>query len=167
MNLINLHDCLLIIHKNVYVSADTTEEYPENSSIFVNCTEILSYTRIMDWEICINGSLKNICTRYGDEDESRCRAEPLFVNRVRKVDDATMEVINMRKEESGVTGCFIGSLDRRIYENNVLFIGNTILNFILTDDGSLVKGLLKLPAKSVQENLMISVLQNDTGKLNY
>ena len=80
----------------------------------------------MTWEICIDGSFKVLCNRYGDEDDSNCKTEPPFVNRVRKVDDATMEVINMTKEENGVTGCFLASLNRRTYQNNVLLIGNKL-----------------------------------------
>ena len=89
---------------------------------------MLSYTRIMTWEICIDGSIKVLCNRYGDEDASDCTGMDFqFTNRVCKVDDATMEVINMKKEESGVTGCYLGSLPtRRIYQNNVLLIGNLI-----------------------------------------
>ena len=80
----------------------------------------------MIWEICIDGSFKVLCNRYGDDDVSACSTPPPFVNRVRKADDATMEVINMKKEESGVTGCFIESLNRRTYQKNVLLIGNKL-----------------------------------------
>ena len=79
----------------------------------------------MRWEICIDGSNKVLCYRYGDEDASYCTGtEPQFTNRVRKVDDATMEVINMKKEENGVTGCFVPSDGTKTYQNNVLLIGN-------------------------------------------
>ena len=81
----------------------------------------------MIWEICIDGSFKLLCSRYGDQDVSACSTQPQFINRVRKTDDATMEVINMTKEESGVTGCFVESLNSRTYQYNVLLIGNTII----------------------------------------
>ena len=79
----------------------------------------------MRWEICIDGSIKELCNRYRDEDESDCTGtDSQFTNRVHKVDDATMEVINMKKEENGVTGCFVLSYGTRTYQNNVLLIGN-------------------------------------------
>ena len=81
----------------------------------------------MTWEICIDGSIKELCNRYGDEDASDCTGtDSQFTNRVRRVDDATMEVINMKKEESGVTGCYLLSDDRRTYQKNVLLIGKLI-----------------------------------------
>ena len=98
-----------------------SQEYPEKYSVLVNCSAVLKDNDYeVNWEICIDGDIKIFCSRFGDE---KTCSSGQFAGRIKYVDAATIEVLNMVKEENGVTSCYVRN-EPRVYLQNVQFIGN-------------------------------------------
>ena len=100
------------------------QEYPEYSSILVNCSATVSGDLPLRWGICINGSEQVLCARAPSNPSCEGSINPNFYGRVNAVDATTIRVINMTKEDSGDVSCYRGFDYKRIYLFTAEIIGN-------------------------------------------
>ena len=105
------------------------QEYPEYSSILVNCSGSVFGDWPLRWEICVIGSSKVLCARAPSNPSCEGSISTDFYGRVYTVDATTIRVINITIEDSGVVSCYRGFDQQRIYMFNADIIGNHILLF--------------------------------------
>ena len=118
----------LMFESYLYISENALkQEYKENSAILVNCSSILN-TYLMRWTICIDGTTRLLCERFGVQKD--CSFSD-FNNRIQYVDPGTIKVSNMKMDESGVVGCMRSKPDpgmiKVLYE--AVFIGNNLNDY--------------------------------------
>ena len=81
-----------------------TQEYPENSEVVVDCSSFVDNYKLA-WQICINGHIYNLCSRFRDQTTCSGTADK-FSGRINYVNAGTIKVTNMKRDEDGVLQCY-------------------------------------------------------------
>ena len=104
-------------------------EYPEYSSLLLNCSASVSNNRQIQWRICLSGSEVVLCARNPATTSCEGSIDPRFYGRVEYVDAAANIIINVTKEESGTLSCYRAYDDQRVYLYTANIIGHHLFQF--------------------------------------